>query len=319
MKKVIICFVLTFVLLFSGCSCSKKSKLAFDTNWLNTNLNYSKNYNVNLEDYSDGTYNYSIKNKDSYGNISMNGTYNLTVNTVNLDEANSLIDDEFRKTLTDGNLYKITTKLELDVIYSGVSSEPYKDYVETSAYFFGKNLIPIYSLTKNKYSYLGLINDKLQVTQLEGEDEIKYTISTYTVNRKIKNLDTDDQEEMSEQYDYQMNTIVDNSYLLFAIQNTEIKEKDSTKTLPVISATYGEEKNITVRYYEDKNTEIKSYSFMVEDGAFGCFGGNTGKAQILKISTIDGQNVFTEYASPLTSYDNNYTCFGALVYRLIEE
>ena len=314
MKKFIVCFALVFALLFSGCSCTKKQKLSFATNWLN-NLEYTRDYKVELSDYNDGTYKYEYKDSDKYGEIKIEGDFLISIKTANMDSIKGLVDEEFKSQLKEGLLYKVETNLNLSVNYSKYSTTPYNDYTLTEAYFFGQNLFPIYAKTTSHTTYLNFNDDKLNITELDIEDETVYSSESYSVNRIACSSDKE-KITSTKQYNYEQGTVIDNSYLLFALENYIIADKDASKSISVVSTTYGESKDLTVKYFEDEGA-TKLESFILQDSNAGCFGGNVGKAQVIQLENVsDNERRIIKYASPLSSNDNDHACFGALVFTL---
>ena len=178
-----------------------------------------------------------IKIKDKkYGEILLSGDYDITLGWCPIIEIDDLVSEEFKNTLTGDSLYKLESTLNLNVTYKAVNNEEHNDTIKTTSYFFGKNLYPVYSKIESNTTYLGLKEGKPEITESSSIDEIIYDIDKYSISRKNSSSERKEEINQTNEYDYKQGTVIDNSILLFALENYAV-EKSYTKTLSVISST----------------------------------------------------------------------------------
>ncbi len=317
MKKIIVCLLVICIVLFSGCSCNDLPLLEFDTLWLTPDSTATKTYTVKMNTaYNDGTVDFTYTNSamETYGEIDITGSYVVSYSICkNNADVESKISKEFRNLLVGDNIFVYETELNLNVKYAKQSDKVHQDYIKTKTYFFGQKLMPLYSITESSVSYLGYENDKLQLTKLKGMDETIYDIDSYKINRSYS-LNDGEPEKQTAEYDYDKGTVIDNTTLLFALENYNV-EKGSAKSIEVVSPSYEKSKSLSISCYEIKD-DVKIESFVLTPETSGCFGGDTGRSQIVFLSKTDKSYEMVKYISPLTSYDGSYILLGALQYEL---
>lgn len=346
MKKLLVSIMLVVTLLFCGCGCNGLSTLNFNNAWNNGDLgkvNYSErlSYTVRyLDTYTTGG-SKSVSYEKSQGlkdvDIDIYGTYNTELEVFPVASVGSIEEIKDSNILDDyeGHIIKLTTRLEVEASYS-CDENPHSDFINTVTYFCNSSnsFAPLYSKTENSSTVLRVYNNKAGTIRSHNLTETFYNKTSYRIiNTPYINGVKDDAGITDKTYNYTLQTIVDNTQLLFALRNIDF-QKNNNKVIPTVSSTYGNYQNISASYFDDKEAnftienstekayEMKSISFVSSVVSSGCAfsSGASGRAQIAFIANnadyFNGKAQIVQYVEPLTSYDNQYMCMGVLEYTL---
>lgn len=323
MKKILLSIILALVFMFSSCSCSGEKVLSFNTSSLGNGFN--KTYAVSLGEYAGSPNKIAKDQTDVYGEITIKGTYSVSVKPCSFTELKDIVNENFTKTFKNVYPYKLTSNLDITTVYKKYSDKEYKDYITTTSYFVGTNsLTPLYTKVESKTSYIGVENGKLFVDEIKTEDETVFNEDKYTLTRKASLVNSDKTDKQEDTFDYDINTVIDNGYLLLALENLPLK-KDKSEVIQVIGPSYGKAKPISVTCSDNlsslkvNNTDysdVYQEYFQLQNTSSNCLGGDVGKAQIVYIAKKENKNTIIKYYTSLTSHDINYACLGALVFEL---
>lgn len=347
MKKVIITLLIVLTLLFSSFGCGGASVLVFNNNWnegatANDIGDYERQiYKVEYaEKFTSGGYVFNKSQIFAQKGIDFtftDGRYETSLEVIaqNVDFPNKTSDviDS-----SDNLILKYTTEFSIKATYS-CKDDVYNDYVKTVTYFSAHTaaFAPIYSQTENKSSMLVINGNTSDVI-------VRHTLTKtfYSKNKYVEQIINPENSQVDSEktYNYSFKTAIDNTQLLFAIRNLELKENVS-KSIPAISTTYGTPQSLLVTNYlsDVQNLVINEndvpgtatdyavncVTFKLSSAAQSCLGGanqNTGREQILFIQKGKGglsanKSQIIKYVTPLTAY-GSFNVMGSLVYTLTD-
>lgn len=335
MKKIILSLILacSVAVMTAGCSCSSSSPLSFNKAWSpkNAAFGYTETcvYDVNFnKNFIDGDFDFSQSEsvKDLLDVNFTDGTYIVTVKICGKSDLPKNADSDIFEGLSDYELYRITSELKITSVYTPKNGEQqtYEEFVKTDCYTLDaeNSLAPVYSFTENKFSGVSIGNDEVNISTTHYTTEILYGKEEYYIYKNTYNFDDDvslsmPKETETLEYDYTFKSIVDNNSLLFCIRNLSVTT-DSSKTVPVVSASYGSSKelsiatdaNVTVKIGETEYT-AKRISFVRNASV------DTGRKQLVYIDANESSNArMLKYVTPLGEYGSSYMGLGALEYTL---
>lgn len=267
MKKrliALICAAIAVVPCFCGCSCSSMDALSF-INAFNggadsatssaPSVGYTETlvYDVKYVDSGEKGYFEKDESLKDLLTIESYGTYASVlevISSVPKDIVKSDIDCS-----ADTAFYKLTTDLTITAKYvSGGKEYNHEDYVRSTTYFrsCSFSFAPLYSKTESCYTMVysnGKEAPKIDLATFFSE--ISYNKEEYSVTTAGKAFNHGEEQPalddaaQTKSYKYQSRRVIDNAQLLFILRNASIAEGSSI-TLPVVSAGYGEYKNLTV-------------------------------------------------------------------------
>ena len=325
---------LSLILLISS-GCTGLMPLSFNNSFNGSNEPGSSyretlTYAVSFGEYENISRSSLIKKEDF--DFSANGEYKVSFKTVTKnDMPDYAVATDIDLTAETGNIYHLSATLNLNTTYK-VNGEGSGDYVETiksDVYFLpaGLSFAPIYSKVVQKTQILSadtsLKTPVYNVSKMENEYSIFYNQSSYKI------IYASEEDTIEQTYAYTFKTAIDNAELLFALRNLKV-EKESSATLPVVSASYGEAKSLLITHVaqlenalslsvngDEVNEKVKvnKLRFNVNENK------NTGISQYLTIqesasTTIPYKALLTEYAHALVCYGAN-SVTGALIYKLV--
>ncbi len=277
LKAVALCLgalVLTGCSAEGGCNgCAPTNKLAFTSNWT-IDKQYHDEFKetavydvVYRDDYRVSTgeteTDYSAQKSSEYTvvygeNGTAKGGYTTTV------EALQALPSDIGVTVSDTDLYKITTSLTLPVTYNIIDtnkSYTFTDTISSTAYFrsHSSSLSPIYSV--KSYDTTQLVNNKdgAYIVRYVYETKIDWVTNgnkaALTVTDKTDSVTpvyTDDDayrltavENYSGQIKYTEGTVLDNETLLFSIRGLTLSSSFTT-TLKTLDTAYKSVQSIAV-------------------------------------------------------------------------
>ncbi len=287
-------------------------------------------YAVSYGEYENISRSPLVNEKDF--NFSANGEYKTTFETVTKNDLpETALATDIDLTAGTGNIYHVTTKLLLNTNYAvnGEGSGDYLETIESDIYFLpsGLSFAPIYSNVVQKTNLLSAENNDgkqiYNVTKMENEISILYNQSSYKITYKSG------ENKLEEEHGYSFKTVIDNAELLFALRNVSV-EKDASTSLPVVSASYGESKNLLITNVSEfestlnlsindssvtEKLNVNKLTFHLDENK------NTGISQYLTVQKTASANIpakalLTEYAHALMCYGTNVVT-GALIYKLV--
>ena len=287
-------------------------------------------YSVSYGEYEDIANFYLIKKEDF--DFSAMGEYKTTFETVTKNDLPaSAIATDIDLTAGTGNIYHVSSKLMLNTKYlvNGKGSGDYVDTLESEIYFLpsGMSFAPIYSNVVQKSTILSAENTDgrpvYTVSVIENQITILYNQSSYKITYKSG------ENAVENNYGYAFKTIIDNAELLFALRNVTV-DKDVSTNLPVVSASYGEAKTLSISNVSEFESNVNllvngttvSEKINVNKLKFNLNGNkNTGISQYLTVqksasANIPSKTLITEYAHALMCYGTNAVT-GALIYKLV--
>jgi len=349
MKKLFLGVTATFLsLLFTlsagGCSCVGSSPLSFTNGFYGTSetkpgVGYSETlvYDVhNEEDYDQ----YLTKNPaiDDVLDFSYDGTYTVELKTKSyLDDSlpeqvkNSQVVKNVSESTGNCLVYEIVATLSYQSKYviNQVEST-YNDYVIKKVYTCSSehSFAPIYSTTESQFSIVRLSNDGVAQIEVQSyTDSVLYGNSSYQIKKSANGL------ENTNDVTYSFRYLIDNNQLFFAIRNLSLS-KSSSLSLPTVSTTYEQTKNLVVKnedeYQRDielnvngqtstYNMPVRKISYVLDNGSLS--GSNqflivqNGKVMDGETTLLDNFALPVEHASMICSY-GTFIRMGALVYTL---
>jgi len=371
MKKILLSFcsiILVLTLALSGCSCAPTTPLSFNNNFagesgadnsfstetLTYKIEYVQSYSSTLE--MDSRLNSELVPKYENGKCVTKFEYDV-----------GRLPDGIQTDInySDSQIHHLTNQMDIDVT---VNSTTYHDKILTEVFFYssGYAFAPIYSKTTLKNTMISISATDNTVTETVAiyQYETSYNLANYKMSKKaysvdikglsekeariqsntilkdvdITNLDQTKLTDMEEikTFDYSIKTCIDNTQLLFAMRNLSIKEEQSS-SLPTISPTYGQAKDISVTNNSESvkdvaityngtpyGSQVEPAKIPVQNLSF-VIGGtnNIGTAQHVVIQKSKSESfpyfraLPLEYTETLIEY-SNFSLMGALQYTLTE-
>ena len=320
---------LTFIL---SSGCSSATTLSFNNAFNGKNEPYSEywetmTYSVSSGNYKEITRSNSIP-KD-VADFSINGELKISFRTITESDIPADVKDATNITLS-GKIYHLKSELKLNSNYTvnGKNSGEHVDEILNEVIFLTTEnaFAPIFSFVKQSYSVMVAKNSAenltVDVETLESECKTIYKSNSYTITK------INDEKTISNTYDYDFRTLIDNTQLLFALRNLSLEKEKSTSILTV-SPVYGKATPLLIKNNEEssqnvklningeeisESLSIKNLSFSVNDSK------NTGTPQYVTIQKsssekISSKALMLEYVHPLICY-GNFTQMGALIYKL---
>lgn len=349
MKKrliALICAAIAVVPCFCGCSCSSMDALSFinafnggtdSTTSSAPSVGYSETlvYDVQYVDKDENGYFEKDESlKDLLSIEESNGTYTSVlevISSVPKDVVKSDIDCS-----NDTAFYKLTTDLTIEAKYvSGGKEYNHEDYVRSTVYFrsCSFSFAPLYSKTESCYTMVYSNGKEAPTINLATFfSEISYNKEEYSVTTAGKSFNHGEEQPalsdaaQTKSYKYQSRRVIDNAQLLFILRNAAIAEGSSIN-LPVVSAGYGEYKNLTVKNSSNTQRTVtingKEDKMPVSNVSYSINENNASGAT----QTVAVQNAATEnnaykallvlYTEPLI-VQNSATKIGTLEYTVKE-
>lgn len=345
MKKYLSVFmaIITVILCatFASCSCTGSKTLTFTEtfNGEKTPVVGTKETSVYTVSYDpefvlgDNDFKKSKSFREDFS-CDFNGLYTVETEVIDKTSIEETCPAKTSEIIKNYNtLFKISTSLSVKATYGfDGKTQTFDDTMTSFAYFCrGENsFAPVYA--KNTYDYhVCYYNGTPSYTRLIGENETVYGLDKYSVKNVAFNDNGEILEDKTDSYSYELNTLLDNTALLFALRNVNIEYEQKTY-LPVVNPSYGKKAEIVVGYFinstekltgikyngttKDLEIPAKCYSYAVNDA------NASGTPQITfiqksAVGETENRSLMVKYVTPVSTF-GNFNQLGAIIYTLNE-
>ncbi len=352
MKKfftLLIALILLCTATLTGCSCNPEVALTFNNSFygegmkdtdvssvFSETLNYTVSYFGKDSTYpivKDASFPKAITIDE---NTYTNGSYRTTLKNEPMGYPDNLPASTVASKLNDGqDVFKLETEFRITVNYkiNGVHA-PNEDYIKNTVYFcYSLNsFAPIYVHTQSEQTLLYFSGNNAIAQKITSDYKTVYQTKSYTIFSEITTYpdNTPETTKSKKTCSNTAKTAVDNTQLFFILRNFSTK-KESASTLPVITPSYGNKKNLSIKHEKnstkkigfnynsativDEELPVKILSFAVSSNTA------SGRKQYCmyqtgKTTTVDrNTSMMVEYAEPLVAL-GSMTCLGGLKFSL---
>lgn len=337
MKKRFLPLLLSLIFSFTFLTaCSTPVTLYFNSAFFGENAplgSYAETLTYKVE-YSDEKLSEVIKNTNNLSFEFSNGkkVVDLQVLANKPTLPDNLSSDLFAHANDSTTYIFLSSSMSIDVKFT-INDKVFehKDTITQKAYFFNHTLsyAPIYSETFLNYTVFNHDETNSSCQVVNTSTSTLYNNNSYTVKTNVTNSEGK-VDSIENDYDYTFKTVIDNNSLLFTLINLSLEEEGSM-LLPTVSYTYGESKDLIVKYLtsgtKDMNityngntvqTPISYKKITFSINSINSAGAEqTVLIQKDKTDDIPLKALLLSYEEPLVAY-GTFSPMGALVYTLTD-